>query len=136
MKYLVDLQAVIDIVNFECGKWQGLARTIVKEIKDLPAIELENNSVKLQHHSYLQTEKSDSDLFNKEITLKDVWESISDEKRKSIIACISGETNKSKITRLRYVIRDLDRIQQLVVMYIVEGIKKEDFEKWAYIFQR
>ena len=36
---LISRQAVIGIVEFECGEWKGLARTIVKEIDQLPSAE-------------------------------------------------------------------------------------------------
>ena len=36
---LIDADAAIDAVEFECGEWRGLARTIVKAIKQLPTIE-------------------------------------------------------------------------------------------------
>lgn len=36
---LISRQAVIGIVEFECGEWKGLARTIVKEIEQLPSAE-------------------------------------------------------------------------------------------------
>ena len=36
MDNLISRQAAIDIVEFECGEWIGLARTIVKAIKQLP----------------------------------------------------------------------------------------------------
>ena len=32
---------MIDIVNFECGKWTGLSKTIEKEIKALPSAQPE-----------------------------------------------------------------------------------------------
>jgi hypothetical protein len=32
----ISRQAAIDIVEFECGEWRGLARTIVKAIEQLP----------------------------------------------------------------------------------------------------
>ena len=32
---LIDRQEVIKIVNFECGRWHGLAKTIIKEIMQL-----------------------------------------------------------------------------------------------------
>ena len=35
MGRLIDEDIVIDIVNFECGKWTGLSKTIEKEIKAL-----------------------------------------------------------------------------------------------------
>jgi hypothetical protein len=36
---LISRQAVIDIVEFECGEWVGLAKTIVKTIEQLPSAE-------------------------------------------------------------------------------------------------
>lgn len=36
MGRLLDEDDVIDIINFECGKWIGLSKTIEKEIKALP----------------------------------------------------------------------------------------------------
>ncbi len=35
MDDLISRQAAIDIVEFECGEWRGLARTIVKAIEQL-----------------------------------------------------------------------------------------------------
>lgn len=37
MADLIDRQAAIDIVEFECGEWRGLAGTIVKAIEQLPS---------------------------------------------------------------------------------------------------
>lgn len=36
MSDYISRQAAIDIVEFECGEWSGLARTIVKAIEQLP----------------------------------------------------------------------------------------------------
>ena len=36
---LISRQSVIGIVEFECGEWKGLAKTIVKEIEQLPSAE-------------------------------------------------------------------------------------------------
>ena len=36
---LINRQSVIDIVEFECGEWKGLAKTIVKAIEQLPSEE-------------------------------------------------------------------------------------------------
>jgi len=36
MDDLISRQAAIDIVEFECGEWSGLAKTIAEEIKQLP----------------------------------------------------------------------------------------------------
>lgn len=33
---LIDADAAINIVEFECGEWRGLARTITKAFKQLP----------------------------------------------------------------------------------------------------
>ena len=41
MNDLIDRQAAIDIVEFECGEWSGLAKTIAEEIKQLPSAEPE-----------------------------------------------------------------------------------------------
>ena len=37
MDKLISEQAAIDIVEFECGEWSGLAKTIVKAIEQLPS---------------------------------------------------------------------------------------------------
>ena len=36
MSDYISRQAAIDIVEFECGEWSGLAKTIAEEIKQLP----------------------------------------------------------------------------------------------------
>jgi hypothetical protein len=36
MDKLISEQAAIDIVEFECGEWRGLAGTIVEAIEQLP----------------------------------------------------------------------------------------------------
>jgi len=41
MGRLIDEDIVIDIINFECGKWTGLSKTIEKEIKALPSSQQE-----------------------------------------------------------------------------------------------
>ena len=41
MDDLISRQAAIDIVEFECGEWSGLAKTIAEEIKQLPSAEPE-----------------------------------------------------------------------------------------------
>ena len=38
---LIDRQAAIDIVTFECGEWQGLAYRITKQISALPSAQPE-----------------------------------------------------------------------------------------------
>ena len=35
----ISRKAAIDIVEFECGKWHGLAKTIIKEFKQLPSVQ-------------------------------------------------------------------------------------------------
>ena len=37
MSDLIDRQAAIETVDFECGEWRGLAGTIVNGLKNLPA---------------------------------------------------------------------------------------------------
>ena len=39
MSDLISRQAAIDIVRFECGKWEGLAKTIEHEINALPSVQ-------------------------------------------------------------------------------------------------
>ena len=39
---LIDADAAIDIVEFECGEWSGLARTIIEAIKQLPSAQPDN----------------------------------------------------------------------------------------------
>jgi len=39
MSDLISRQAAIDIVEFECGEWSGLAKTIAEEIKQSPSAE-------------------------------------------------------------------------------------------------
>ena len=41
MNDLIDRQAAIDIVEFECGEWRGLAKTITKEIEHIPPAQSE-----------------------------------------------------------------------------------------------
>ena len=36
MDKLISEHAAIDIVEFECGEWSGLAKTIIKAIEQLP----------------------------------------------------------------------------------------------------
>ena len=46
MGRLLDEDNVIDIINFECGKWTGLSKTIEKEIKALPSAQPEREKGK------------------------------------------------------------------------------------------
>ena len=46
MDKLISEQAAIDIVEFECGEWRGLARTIVKAIEQLPPAQPERKKGK------------------------------------------------------------------------------------------
>jgi rubrerythrin len=41
MSDLISRQAAIDIVEFECGEWSGLAKTIAEEIKQLSSTQPE-----------------------------------------------------------------------------------------------
>ena len=47
MGRLIDEDIVIDIVNFECGKWTGLSKTIEKEIKELPSADVHPDTKEL-----------------------------------------------------------------------------------------
>lgn len=46
----IDEDIVIDIVNFECGKWTGLSKTIEKEIKALPPAQIKYDDEWRQKH--------------------------------------------------------------------------------------
>ena len=41
MSDLISRQAAIDIVRFECGEWEGLAKTIIKRFEQLPSAQPE-----------------------------------------------------------------------------------------------
>ena len=41
----ISRQAAIDIVEFECGEWRGLAKTIAEEIENLPSAQPERTCV-------------------------------------------------------------------------------------------
>ena len=45
MDKLISEQAAIDIVEFECGEWRGLASTIVKAIEQLPPAQPEQHEI-------------------------------------------------------------------------------------------
>ena len=55
MGRLIDEDIVIDIINFECGKWTGLSKTIEKEIKALPPSQPEQSSEIRDILDYLDT---------------------------------------------------------------------------------
>ena len=48
---LVSRRAAIDIVRFECGEWEGLAKTIIKRFEDLPAAQPERKRGKWIYNS-------------------------------------------------------------------------------------
>ena len=39
---LIRKQDAVDIVTFECGKWEGLAKEITKQIKALPPVQMDD----------------------------------------------------------------------------------------------
>ena len=41
----ISRQAAIDIVRFECGEWEGLAKTIIKRFEQLPSAQPERTCV-------------------------------------------------------------------------------------------
>lgn len=51
----IDADAVIDIVEFECGEWRGLARTIVEAIEQLPPAQPETSPKISEILDYLDT---------------------------------------------------------------------------------
>lgn len=38
---LISRASAIDIVRFECGEWEGLAKTIIKRFEQLPSVQSE-----------------------------------------------------------------------------------------------
>ena len=38
---LISRASAIDIVRFECGEWEGLAKTIIKRFEQLPSVQPE-----------------------------------------------------------------------------------------------
>ena len=45
MDELIRKRDAIDIVTFECGKWEGLAKEITKQIKALPPVKPKNGTL-------------------------------------------------------------------------------------------
>ena len=41
----ISRRAAIDIVRFECGEWEGLAKTIIKRFEQLPSAQPERTCV-------------------------------------------------------------------------------------------
>lgn len=41
MQDLISRQAAVDVVDFECGEWRGLAKTIINKLEALPAAQPE-----------------------------------------------------------------------------------------------
>ena len=41
----ISRQAAVDIVRFECGEWEGLAKTIVKRLGQLPSVQSEQTKM-------------------------------------------------------------------------------------------
>ena len=41
MQDLISRASAIDIVRFECGEWEGLAKTIIKRFEQLPSAQPE-----------------------------------------------------------------------------------------------
>lgn len=50
-------QDAIEIVDFECGEWRGLAKTIVDRLSDLPSVQPESYKVKLKEIADALSEK-------------------------------------------------------------------------------
>ena len=36
---LISRRVAVDVVDFECGEWRGLAKTIIKKLEALPAVQ-------------------------------------------------------------------------------------------------
>lgn len=63
---LINRQSVIGIVEFECGEWKGLAKTIAKAIEQLPSAEKTAEWIK---------QKSGDELFPEEIVCSKCYHS-------------------------------------------------------------
>ena len=48
---LISRASAIDIVRFECGKWEGLAKTIIKRFEQLPSVQPERKKGKWIYNS-------------------------------------------------------------------------------------
>lgn len=46
MNDLISRASAIDIVRFECGEWEGLAKTIIKRFEQLPSVQSESKTGK------------------------------------------------------------------------------------------
>lgn len=77
MGRLVDEDDVIDIVNFECGKWTGLSKTIEKGIKALPSAQPGNGACwgcQCEKVEKLQSERGKGEWIQKRLDYNnDVW---------------------------------------------------------------
>ena len=45
MKDLISRASAIDIVRFECGEWEGLAKTIIKRFEQLPSAQPDKEKI-------------------------------------------------------------------------------------------
>ena len=48
---LISRASAIDIVRFECGEWEGLAKTIIKRFEQLPSVQPERKRGKWIYNS-------------------------------------------------------------------------------------
>ena len=63
MSDLIERQAAIDIVVFECGRWTGLAKEISKQIKQLPSAQPKQNDAEFWRKRSDEYEKMFFDLY-------------------------------------------------------------------------
>ena len=40
----ISRRVAVDVVDFECGEWRGLAKTIIKKLEALPAVQPDHNA--------------------------------------------------------------------------------------------
>ena len=62
---LISRQAAIDIVEFECGEWSGLAKTIVKAFEQLPSAHPEKRTDK-------RTETHTCDCISRQVAMEEI----------------------------------------------------------------
>lgn len=51
---LIDIQTAADVVNFECGEWRGLAKTIIDKFEALPPAQPECEDEKALKTAFLR----------------------------------------------------------------------------------
>ena len=68
MDDLINRQAAVDIVDFECGEWRGLAKTIIDRFEALPTVDavevIGASKVQKKHGKWIERESGTEDKEN------------------------------------------------------------------------